>query len=309
MACKVEVPPEFISHNSLGRRISLLNDDVAVNEAAAATAAAQQKQSQPSQPPLHQPYNFLPSPSASSVSSLSTDSRPVLYSSNYPFNGGSTTLPPPHVLMAPYGASATTTHRRVPLAIQPKGNAVAETGFVPSTHGKKYECVTCGRLFTTSGHVSRHNRIHTGVKPFACPEADCTARFSRQDNCMQHYRTHCKVHKPADRKTARRWPAGQESETVDDETVRRVNALIALHVPTSASSQDCMSPSSSSSASSPPSSASSVSSADALPSPTKRKYSKRAKSATTTQKLLPRLIMPNNDPLAHFAAVVSALDS
>lgn len=55
-----------------------------------------------------------------------------------------------------------------------------------STRGSKrrYECATCGKTFTTSGHVARHNRIHTGEKNFHCPEPGCSQRFSRQDNCM-----------------------------------------------------------------------------------------------------------------------------
>ncbi|CAG82067.2 hypothetical protein B0I72DRAFT_96941 [Yarrowia lipolytica] len=54
---------------------------------------------------------------------------------------------------------------------------------------KKYMC-DCGRSFTTSGHLARHMRIHTGEKNYQCPYEGCTSRFSRQDNCMQHYRTH-----------------------------------------------------------------------------------------------------------------------
>lgn len=49
---------------------------------------------------------------------------------------------------------------------------------------RRYECATCGKTFTTSGHVARHNRIHTGEKNFQCPEPGCAQRFSRQDNCM-----------------------------------------------------------------------------------------------------------------------------
>ncbi|KAI8319666.1 hypothetical protein GQ54DRAFT_249357, partial [Martensiomyces pterosporus] len=46
------------------------------------------------------------------------------------------------------------------------------------------------KAFTTSGHLSRHYRIHTGEKNYHCLYPGCTSRFSRQDNMMQHYRTH-----------------------------------------------------------------------------------------------------------------------
>ncbi|KAL0085401.1 hypothetical protein J3Q64DRAFT_1743549 [Phycomyces blakesleeanus] len=48
----------------------------------------------------------------------------------------------------------------------------------------------CDKSFTTSGHLARHNRIHTGEKNFQCLHPGCLSRFSRQDNMMQHYRTH-----------------------------------------------------------------------------------------------------------------------
>ncbi|KAG0670505.1 hypothetical protein C6P45_002247 [Maudiozyma exigua] len=57
---------------------------------------------------------------------------------------------------------------------------------------RKYRCTVCSKGFTTSGHLARHNRIHTGEKNHACPYNNCKQRFSRQDNCLQHYRTHFK---------------------------------------------------------------------------------------------------------------------
>lgn len=55
---------------------------------------------------------------------------------------------------------------------------------------RRYRCKTCARSFTTSGHLARHTRIHTGERKYVCPHEDCKARFSRQDNCMQHFKTH-----------------------------------------------------------------------------------------------------------------------
>lgn len=55
---------------------------------------------------------------------------------------------------------------------------------------RRHLCKVCHRSFTTSGHLARHNRIHTGERKHLCPWASCDARFARQDNCMQHYKTH-----------------------------------------------------------------------------------------------------------------------
>ncbi|KAI5970798.1 NRG1 [Candida margitis] len=55
---------------------------------------------------------------------------------------------------------------------------------------RKHVCKVCARSFTTSGHLARHNRIHTGERKHKCPWPTCDARFARQDNCMQHYKTH-----------------------------------------------------------------------------------------------------------------------
>ncbi|KAK6460505.1 hypothetical protein DFJ63DRAFT_337267 [Scheffersomyces coipomensis] len=55
---------------------------------------------------------------------------------------------------------------------------------------RKHICKVCSRSFTVSSHLSRHKRIHTGERKHVCPWPLCVARFSRPDNCMQHYKTH-----------------------------------------------------------------------------------------------------------------------
>ncbi|KAJ3107938.1 hypothetical protein HDU96_007739 [Phlyctochytrium bullatum] len=56
----------------------------------------------------------------------------------------------------------------------------------------RFECQWpgCGKTFSTSGHLSRHARIHLGFKPFACDWPGCKARFSRSDNMRMHRKTH-----------------------------------------------------------------------------------------------------------------------
>ncbi|KAL7267744.1 transcriptional repressor [Rhizina undulata] len=92
---------------------------------------------------------------------------------------------------------------------------------------RRYTC-QCGKSFTTSGHLARHTRIHTGEKNYICPESGCGARFSRQDNCMQHYRTHQSG--SASKRAARRRrmsaesvgvPGGQPDPSISDPAMHR----------------------------------------------------------------------------------------
>lgn len=55
---------------------------------------------------------------------------------------------------------------------------------------KRFKCKICSRGFNTAGNLSRHKKVHTGEKKYACQYPGCESRFARSDSCMQHYRTH-----------------------------------------------------------------------------------------------------------------------
>ncbi|OMP88436.1 putative transcriptional regulator NRG2 [Diplodia seriata] len=63
----------------------------------------------------------------------------------------------------------------------------------PRTKKNQYPCplaaqYDCKDYFTTSGHAARHAKKHTGKKDAICP--DCRKAFTRKDNMEQHRRTH-----------------------------------------------------------------------------------------------------------------------
>ena len=54
-----------------------------------------------------------------------------------------------------------------------------------------YTCAICGKGFDFPSHMERHNRIHSGIKPFACKF--CGRRFATKGNMQSHLVTHYKV--------------------------------------------------------------------------------------------------------------------
>ena len=52
----------------------------------------------------------------------------------------------------------------------------------------KCEEENCGKTFTRNEELTRHKRIHTGLRPFACNT--CGKRFGRRDHLKKHTKTH-----------------------------------------------------------------------------------------------------------------------
>lgn len=59
---------------------------------------------------------------------------------------------------------------------------------------KPYTCKVCGQVFSRSDHLSTHQRTHTGEKPYKCPQ--CPYAACRRDMITRHMRTHARYSMP-----------------------------------------------------------------------------------------------------------------
>jgi uncharacterized Zn-finger protein len=67
---------------------------------------------------------------------------------------------------------------------------------------KLFECKACNRTFARLEHLSRHERTHTGEKPFICPFPDCKKRFGRTDEVTRHLPVHYRVKERKNKKSS-----------------------------------------------------------------------------------------------------------
>ncbi|PBP26887.1 C2H2 transcription factor [Diplocarpon rosae] len=179
--------PKMHARNSSGRKVSLLNDD----------------------PSYEEPPQEAPVPLASAYSPYA----PAMLRSYSTTSAQSRTSSPlvPELIRADSFDSSNPNDPLSPITPTSKdfGRPSSDGGAKAPAHFEitiqvHRETHNCDKTFTTSGHASRHSKIHTAEKGVVCTWPGCQKKFTRGDNMKQHLETHTKdraraaaAHKPA----------------------------------------------------------------------------------------------------------------
>ncbi|KAH7326678.1 hypothetical protein B0I35DRAFT_405885 [Stachybotrys elegans] len=191
------------ARDAAGRKVSLLNDD---SSAANAMPSHQ----------LQRPFGYQPQPYPTSRSNSSSPHTPeLLRSDSYDSQMSNDPVSPltPSVDYAyprgsmysignEYGLDAPPAKRPAYASSSRSASFEDEVSATsPQAQserpGKRYPCRYrdshgCEKTFTTSGHASRHSKIHTAEKAVQCTFPGCQKKFTRADNMKQHLETHYK---------------------------------------------------------------------------------------------------------------------
>ncbi|KAH7026339.1 uncharacterized protein B0I36DRAFT_273185 [Microdochium trichocladiopsis] len=176
------------ARDATGRQVSLLNDD----SFAQRPSYTSRYLSVADRSPLLRTPELLRSDSYDSTTS-GYDAISPLTPGLYDYT--------PRPLYDDYMAEKTAGLKRPAYVESSRSNSYDEeathTGPAPERAGKRYPCRYrdshgCEKTFTTSGHASRHSKIHTAEKAVQCTFAGCNKKFTRADNMKQHLETHFK---------------------------------------------------------------------------------------------------------------------
>lgn len=202
------------AHNSSGQKISLLNDEPSTQRRATF------------QRPVYASPDMMRSNSAFSESSSAPRTPDLLRADSYDSqmtNDGASPITPSYEVKGPQSYPAAQQHYplldRLPGYEYGDKQRSVHAMYIDSRHAyaepsrydeeqqtqpspaegsaKRYPCRFkelhgCDKTFTTSGHASRHSKIHTAEKAVHCSFDGCMKKFTRADNMKQHLETHYK---------------------------------------------------------------------------------------------------------------------
>lgn len=179
------------ARDATGRQVSLLNDD------SAAAAAAQRPSFTGRYIAVADRSPLLRTPEL--LRSDSYDSTTSGYDAISPMTPGLYDYAP-RPMYDDYMADKASALKRPSYVQSSRSNSYDEDAShaaAPERAGKRYPCRYrdshgCEKTFTTSGHASRHSKIHTAEKAVQCTFAGCNKKFTRADNMKQHLETHFK---------------------------------------------------------------------------------------------------------------------
>lgn len=180
------------ARNAAGRTISLLND------------APSPQLLHPAQPIYRREYvNHYPTPRSGASS---PDTPELLRSDSYDSHLSTEAAISPLTPSIDYpraseyyqqDKASSMMQQRPSIHQSSRATSYEEDRSVGERPAKRYPCRYrdthgCDKTFTTSGHASRHSKIHTAEKAVQCTFAGCQKKFTRADNMKQHLETHYK---------------------------------------------------------------------------------------------------------------------
>lgn len=65
----------------------------------------------------------------------------------------------------------------------------------PAASLRKFQCAHCFKVLSSKQNFKEHSYIHTGEKPFCCPEPGCQERFRQGSQLSVHRKMHRQVEK------------------------------------------------------------------------------------------------------------------